>query len=545
MEEPVALFSTVRLRVAAVVGALCALLAVSCTVMASKASAAAPPSSTDVMFVFDTSGSMGSELEEAKEKIQSVMSALSATLPNVAFGVSRVEDVPDWDGGPEFLGTQPSESEFEANPEKAWQLGQPISTDQSASTTAINNLTIDDGGDLPESYGRALYEADTNPSVGWRPGARHEIVLIADNVPHGENLDEGLPESEWIANPFDTGKEAPAKAGIPGSLWAPGTDLQIVPVAKQLAADGKPLEEVEFFGGETGYLHYWEYWAGLSGGTALEGTSGELASRLTTLIEGGACGAKCPHATTAQVICNLVIATASDTCTATVADAAAAGPTNPTGAVGFASASGGVFSAGTSCNLVPTPLSSNTSSCAVTYLPPTTASLAPAITATYAGDAAHTGSSAKTTYPAASELARDVTLATLGTIHDGEAEIPIDCGFPCLMAGELFTGPSLANLASVGAVTVELAETATTKHKKKSHKPKLLGKGSAKLSQAGKGKLIIKFSQKYKHALSKVKGSIHLTVKLTTKTLNGTLVGKETEHVTLKPKKAKKKKKHH
>ena len=37
---------------------------------------------------------MGSELEEAKGEIANVMSAISATLPNVEFGVSRVEDAP-------------------------------------------------------------------------------------------------------------------------------------------------------------------------------------------------------------------------------------------------------------------------------------------------------------------------------------------------------------------------------------------------------------------------------------------------------------------
>ncbi len=550
MDFNTARFSNPRLRVPALLGTLGVLLLASLGLSVPVASASAPPASTDVMFVFDTSGSMGGELSEAQEKIQSVMTALSASLPNVAFGVSRVEDVPGWDK--EGFSSGPlTEAEFESSSEKAWQLMAPISTNQAAAVAAINGLVIGSGGDLPESYGRALYEADTNPNVGWRAGSRHEIVLIADNVPHDPNLNEGIPSTQWarnpenetatdeVENPFNTGKEAPAKVGIPGSTWTSGTDLQIIPVAKQLAADNKPLEEVEFFGANSGYLPYWQYWAGLSGGTALEGASGELASRLTTLIEGGACGSKCPDPTTAQVICNLVIATASDTCTATVADASTTGPSNPTGAVGFASISGGTFPSGASCSLVATPASTNTSSCSVTYLPPTAPSTAPAITATYAGDAGHAGSSAKTTYPAASELEADFTLTATGTINSGVVEVPVDCGFPCAVSSSLYSGPSLGSITSVSAVSFEIAEAAGKK-KKKSHKPKLLGSGTTKLSKAGKGVLKIKIARKYKHAFANIKGSVKLTLKLQTKTLGGTLVGTKTLRITLKPKKKKK-----
>ena len=51
---------------------------------------AATPSQTDVMFVFDTSGSMAPELDEAKLEIEQVMSQIDLALPNVDFGVSEV-----------------------------------------------------------------------------------------------------------------------------------------------------------------------------------------------------------------------------------------------------------------------------------------------------------------------------------------------------------------------------------------------------------------------------------------------------------------------
>ncbi len=532
------------------------------TIASAGATAAPTPEKTDVTFIFDTSGSMGSELGEAKEKMLEVIEHVKATLPNVAFGVTNVEDIPGWEEG-KFT-RELSEKEYEEDSEKAWRLDQPVTTEESKVVAAIEKLTIGDGGDGPEAYGRALWETDTNPNVGWRSGARHEIVLIADNVPHEHELNEGIPESDWVENPFDTFEEPPGKWGIPGTVWTPGTDLDIQSVATELGTDGKPLQSVEFYGAEDGYLPYWEYWAGLSGGQALNGSNGELAKDLTTIIETGATKpfAACPtgderngegicvvipkpasHPTVTQVICNLVIATASDTCTATVADAASSGATNPTGTVTFTSSSGGVFSAGNTCTLVSTPMSVNTSSCAVQFLPPSTSSTPPAITATYSGDGTHNSSIGSTHYPPISELLKDLDLSDDGTITPGgTVVVPVTCGFPCAISGGLDTLPGLASLASFSEPSVEPAvlTAITAKHGKKKKKPKpvLLGTGKLKLSTPGKGTLVIKLSAKGKRALRQIRPKgVHLTLEFTISTLNGTLVAVKSEGVTLRPKK--------
>ncbi|GAC1434848.1 MAG: hypothetical protein NVSMB51_03050 [Solirubrobacteraceae bacterium] len=105
--------------------------------------------------------------------------------------------------------------------------------------------------------------------------------------------------------------------------------------------------------------------------------------------------AKRPTAT--QVSCNYLFATALDTCTATVGDAGAPPRPTPTGSVAFASTGGGVFIAGTTCNLTPTPSSPGVASCSVQYLPPAAAGN-PGISATYGGDATHNPSSGSTTF---------------------------------------------------------------------------------------------------------------------------------------------------
>ncbi len=538
-----------------------AALATACFGATASSANAETPAHTDVLFVVDTSGSMGSELDEAREKIASVMESVSAHLPDVAFGVANVEDIPDYYEG--VFTSNLSESEYAEANEKAWRLDKAITTNRSEVAAAIEKLTIGYGGDGPEAYSRALWESDTNPSVGWRTGSRHEIVLIADNVPHDTNLNEGLLESQWVTNPFDTNEEPGGKFGIPDTQWTPGTDLRIRDVARQLGSDGKPLESVEFFGSSDGYLPYWEYWAGLSGGQALDGASGELDKELTDIIETGAAKAlaSCPsgqvrngeeacvvppkptsHSTVTQVICNLVTATATDTCTATVGDAASSGATNPTGAVTFATRNGGVFIAGNTCNLSPTPLSGNASSCSVQFAPPSKPGPLPEIVATYSGDSTHNSSTGETHYGPASSLETLVDLSEAGTIHPGgEVDVPITCDFPCSTSGSLFSGPDLATSASVASVAnVEVLATSAAAHGKRRKKkvvPVLLGKGSVTLSKPGKGQLVIKPTARGRRALARVKRGtrVRLTLKLTVNTANGTLVVNKTQRVTLHP----------
>src|ERR1700710_1120496 len=120
---------------------------------ATGAASASAPAHTDVMFVFDTSGSMGGVLNEAKAEIVEVIGHINATLPDVHYGVSEVRDYPS--------------SEAEAGGvEKPWKLDQPLTSDANAVKSAIEPLFASGGGDFPESYGRALWETDTNPTVG-------------------------------------------------------------------------------------------------------------------------------------------------------------------------------------------------------------------------------------------------------------------------------------------------------------------------------------------------------------------------------------------
>ena len=191
--------------------ALGAAIAVSLSA-ASRADAA--PAHTDVMFVFDTTRADAGALEESGSEIQAAMAQIGASLPDVQFGIATMADYStvNYNGQPE---------EFEygvGSTDQPWTLLAPIGPNQAAVVENLKKLEAEGGGDGPESYGRALFETGTNPAVAWRPGARGVIVLVADNVPHDTELNEGIPSEFWVESPFNTG----ANPGADNTL-APGT----------------------------------------------------------------------------------------------------------------------------------------------------------------------------------------------------------------------------------------------------------------------------------------------------------------------------------
>lgn len=248
---------------------------------------AATPAHTDVMFVFDTTGSMSGAIDEAQAEIQEAMTQIGASLPDVQFGLSEVSDYNEV--------INPGEFEYGIGDGFApWTLHVPITSNQAAVSAALLNLQAQGGGDGPEAYGRALYESDANPAVGWRPGARGVIVMVADNVPHDNELNEGIPSSVWYEAPFITGVDPGADNTV-----GTGDDLDWQGVLQKLITDGKPLEFVDYHGFEA-YFPYWQNWTGRTGGSALEAGEGNLVAQLVELVKAGA-GAALPACPAGQV----------------------------------------------------------------------------------------------------------------------------------------------------------------------------------------------------------------------------------------------------
>jgi hypothetical protein len=224
------------------------------------------------MFVFDTTGSMEDALTEAREEIQEAMTQIGVALPDSQFGLAEMRDY----GGAPWDTERPIDV--------PWTLNVPITANTGAVSAGLNTLFAAGGGDGPEAYGRALYETDVNPAVGWRPGARGVILLVADNVPHDTDLNQGIPPDLWAEeSPFDTGID-PGRDSIVGN----GDDLDWQnSVLQSLVNDGRPLEYVDYFG-DSELFPYWQNWTGRTGGSALQANGESLAGQIVALVKAGA-----------------------------------------------------------------------------------------------------------------------------------------------------------------------------------------------------------------------------------------------------------------
>src|SRR5918997_6855431 len=103
---------------------VCVLVLAECFGTAAGAQAQAP-AQTDVLLLFDTTGSMDGALDEAKAKIVDVADGVAARLPDSQFAVAEVRDYEDPYGD---VGDLP------------WRLVQPVTADRGRLTSAVDQL---------------------------------------------------------------------------------------------------------------------------------------------------------------------------------------------------------------------------------------------------------------------------------------------------------------------------------------------------------------------------------------------------------------------
>lgn len=110
----------------------------------------------DVMFLIDTSGSMGAEINQAKAAAADILSGL-AGFGDLATGVGYYSE-------PGSLGVK-----------------HDLTTDSTAAIANINGITLGEGGgggDFPEEGIHATKEAALGAS--WRPGSSRFIIALGD-----------------------------------------------------------------------------------------------------------------------------------------------------------------------------------------------------------------------------------------------------------------------------------------------------------------------------------------------------------------------------
>jgi Mg-chelatase subunit ChlD len=124
----------------------------------------------EVVFVLDTTGSMGGLIEAAKEKIWSIATTMAQAqpAPEIRLGLVAYRD-----RGDAYV------TRF-----------VDLSDDLDSLYATLMELQADGGGDGPESVNQALYGAVHNMSWSQDPRAYKTVFLVGDAPPHMDYQDE-------------------------------------------------------------------------------------------------------------------------------------------------------------------------------------------------------------------------------------------------------------------------------------------------------------------------------------------------------------------
>ncbi|PZX56008.1 hypothetical protein LV84_02372 [Algoriphagus ratkowskyi] len=210
------------------------------------------PSSGDVMFMLDVSGSMGAVLNTAKANSINIMNAVRSLIPDTNFGaISQV----DYNGS--FSGCGYG-SIYGSGSDYPYNLDANLSSDLSNTESGINSIVLKNGYDAPESYTRALWELYNDESINWRSGSKKIAIYWLDNIPHDCNV-FGLIGVNGVTSGPDPGRD-----GVAGS----GDDLAFVQTINELKDNGYTL--ITLFSGSTAGNDFalWKAASLLTGGDA-------------------------------------------------------------------------------------------------------------------------------------------------------------------------------------------------------------------------------------------------------------------------------------
>ncbi len=116
----------------------------------------------EVVFSFDTTGSMYPCLTQVRRKIKSTVTRLISEIPGIRIGIIAHGDY--CDRGSTYV-------------TKHLELSQDIDS----ICNFVEKVERTGGGDAPECYELVLHEAQ---SLAWTSGATKSLVLIGDDIPH-------------------------------------------------------------------------------------------------------------------------------------------------------------------------------------------------------------------------------------------------------------------------------------------------------------------------------------------------------------------------
>lgn len=130
----------------------------------------------EVVFSFDTTGSMYPCLTQARKEIEKSCKRLAKDIPGIRLGIIAHGDY--CDEGSTYV-----------------TKIEPLTDDLDKVVKFVNKVGATGGGDSPECYELVLHEA--GEKLNWTPGSKRVVVVIGDDVPHGPKEHQNYLHLDW------------------------------------------------------------------------------------------------------------------------------------------------------------------------------------------------------------------------------------------------------------------------------------------------------------------------------------------------------------
>ena len=170
----------------------------------------------DVVFVLDSTGSMGPTLNTLADNFSTVVEEISSRIPDAAFGVATFQDYnyPGLGGGND----------------KPFKLYHQITTNLSEVQSVLSGLMPGGGGDLAESAMEALFQ--TASGRGYDQDCDHGYDAASDVaafVANGNDAFQGSAAGSYQADDTSTGQLGGVgfrRYALPIIVWSTDTDFR-------------------------------------------------------------------------------------------------------------------------------------------------------------------------------------------------------------------------------------------------------------------------------------------------------------------------------
>jgi subtilisin family serine protease len=226
------------------------------------------PEEVDIVFSIDLTGSMGGVLTTVKNEIGDTLERLQELAPDTdfRFAVTTFEDYPGYyDSTSCGSGYAATYGSFTDEP---FRIDQSLTGDVETIATTVNGLTLGNGADLPESYGRVLWELaqdDTGADLEYREEALTLVVMFGDDLPHDPDLHAAFPDGAAPAIPQDLGIDP----GRSGTINCGGDDIRF----HEDALGSLQQHDIRLLyvnnSRHDSYIEAWNYWSSLTGGASV------------------------------------------------------------------------------------------------------------------------------------------------------------------------------------------------------------------------------------------------------------------------------------